>query len=112
MSRFDTKFMIVDGTTESLDEFSRDRQAFISQRVQVAAGSGSPVARGGPLSPEEQRALTELDVGTLDEMGSHPYMIPHFARAVEVDFAGIPFPDFDPAYQEAVTPHSYPNFAA
>ena len=59
----------------------------------------------------ERKALIDLDVGALYEMGSHPYILLHFARAVEVDFNGIPFPEFDRAYKVAVTPHGYPNFA-
>lgn len=113
MSRFDlNKFMMfVDGSTESLDEFCNDRAGFVDRWVQAAENSERPVPDGGPLSEEEQAALVGLDIGTLYAMGSHPYILLHFARAVQVDFHGVAFPDFDRAYKEAVTPHGYPNFS-
>lgn len=113
MSRFDiNKFMMfVDGTTEALNEFCNDREGFVAGWVGAAEESVRPVPYGGSLSSDEQAALAGLDVGKLYEMGAHPYILLHFARAVEVDFNGIAFPDFDRAYKEAVTPHGYPNFA-
>lgn len=113
MSRFDlNKFMMfVDGTTESLEDFCRDREGFVERWTQAADESERPVPNGGQLSDLEQAALIGLDVGALYEMGSHPYILLHFARAIEVDFNGVPFPEFDRAYKAAVTPHGYPNFA-
>ena len=125
MSRFDlNKFMMfVDGTTESLEDFCRDREGFVERWTQAADESERPVPNGGQLSDLEQAALIGLDVGALYEMGcairstdlyeigSHPYILLHFARAIEVDLNGVPFPEFDRAYKAAVTPHGYPNFA-
>lgn len=113
MSRFDlNKFMMfVDGTTESLEDFCRDRERFVARWMSAADESERPVPNGGPLSEIERLALIGLDVGALYQMGSHPYILLHFARAVEVDFNGVPFPVFDRAYKQAVTPHGYPNFA-
>lgn len=113
MSRFDiNKFMMfVDGHTESLERFCSDRQGFVAEWVEGAEQSLRPLPDGGPLSESERAALVAVDVGALYEMGSHPYILLHFARAVEVDVAGTPFPEFDAAYKSAVTPHGYPDFS-
>jgi len=113
MSRFDiNKFMMfVDGNTDNLNAFCEDRAGFVEQWVRAAAESERPVEHGGPLDAAEQAALIANDVGTLYEMGGHPYILLHFARAIDVDYHGIPFPEFDRAYKEQVTPHGYPDFS-
>lgn len=113
MSRFQiNKFMMyVDGETAHLEDFCSDRAGFVERWIAAAAASQSPVANGGQLDTAEQAALIGNDVGTLYEMGGHPYILLHFARAIDVDFHGIAFPEFDRAYKEAVTPHGYPDFS-
>lgn len=113
MSRYEmNKFMMfVDGNTEHLEEFCNDRERFVDRWLSAAAESERPVPDGGTLTAVERQALIELDVGALYEMGCHPYILLHYARAVEVDFHGVPFPEFDRAYKVAVSPHGYPDFA-
>lgn len=113
MSRFQiNKFMMyVDGDTDHLEAFCSDRSGFMQRWIAAAETSERPVAHGGRLELAEQAALIANDVGRLYEMGAHPYILLHFARAIDVDFHGVPFPEFDQTYKKAVTPHGYPDFS-
>jgi hypothetical protein len=113
MSRYElNKFMMyVDETTELVHEFCGDKEGFVERWVNTASASPRPLPHAGNLTKAEQQALINVDVSTLYQMGTHPYILLHFARAVAVEYEGIAFPEFDRAYKEQVAPHGYPDFS-
>jgi hypothetical protein len=68
------------------------------------------VPDGGVLDPDERRAFTERDYGELYRMGAHPYLLLHFARAVDVHVGNTPWPEFVERYRAQVAPHGFPDF--
>ncbi len=87
-----------------------------------AHGSTSGIGAGAaPASPlpmpagwRQRRSVpspSATTAGRLYELGAHPYLLLHFARALDVVLDGTPWPEFVARYKEAVTPHGFPDFS-
>jgi hypothetical protein len=83
---------------------------FLADWEARAAASHAPDRESGTLTDEERRAFVERDWGALYGMGSHPYLLLHAARAVDVGVLGVAFPEFDRLYKLAIAPYGYPDF--
>lgn len=114
MSRFDVnKFMTyVDDDDSRVEAFHADPETFVDDWESRGAAGRLPVADGGVLTIDERRALIERDYGALYAMGAHPYLLLHFARALDVIIDGMPWPEFVTRYRAAVAPHGFPDFRA
>lgn len=102
--------LFIDSDETHTRAFTDDPTAFLADWEARAAAAHAPGRDSGTLTDDERAAFAGRDWGTLYGMGSHPYLLLHAARAVEVGILGIPFPEFDRAYKEAIAPHGYPDF--
>lgn len=114
MSRYHINKLMtfVDDADARVKEFQADPASFIERWEARAAASRLPVANGGVFTPEERRALIDRDYGALYAMGAHPYLLLHFARALDVILEGTTWMEFIIRYRAAVTPHGFPSFRA
>ena len=112
MSRYEVnKFMaFVDDLAETVEEFHADPQGYVDAWNARGRESRIPVPDGGTLSTDEGRAIANRDYGALYAMGAHPYLLLHFAVALDVIVEGLPFPDFVQRYRAQVAPHGFPSF--
>lgn len=113
MSRFELdKFILyVDAQATRVEEFHSDPAGYVGRWRARAATFRLPVPNGGILDDDEAAALATRDYGRLYEMGVHPYLLLHFARALDVQIEGTPWPDFVERYRAAVSPFGFPDFA-
>jgi len=112
MSRYEVNKIMayVDGDPEPLEQFSADPAGFVDAWERRATETHVPSLDAGPLTDEERKAIIDLDYGALYAMGAHPYLLIHFARAVECDARGANFATWKEEYRAQVTPHGYPPF--
>jgi hypothetical protein len=112
MTRFEMNKFIsyVDDDAARVAEFHRDPARYVAAWVERGSSSRLPVPDGGSLTDAEQTAFIERDYGTLYSMGAHPYLLLHFARALDVVLDGVSWPDFVADYRAAVEPHGFPDF--
>ena len=104
------RWAFVDGDPEPLAEFSADPAGFVAGWERRAAGTHVPTPDSGRLTEEERAAIVGLDYGALYALGAHPYLLLHFARAVECDARGADFATWKEEYRAQVKPHGYPPF--
>jgi len=102
--------LFIDSDESHARAFATDPGAFLADWEARGAASHAPTRQAGTLTDEERRAFTDRDWGVLYGMGSHPYLLLHAARAVDVGILGVAFPEFDRLYKEAIAPHGYPDF--
>lgn len=112
MSRYQVNKIMahVDGDREPLEQFSADPAGFVEAWEQRSAQSHVPTLDSGVFTDEERSAIVSLDYGALYSMGAHPYLLIHFARAVDCDARGADFATWKEEYREQVRPHGYPAF--
>lgn len=112
MSRYIVnKFLYeVDGSDELLASFRADRVSFVDWWQGLAQDPEPPHPRGGVLSPEEARAIVNLDFGLLYAHGAHPFLLWQFARSVSVpDLMTIG--ELIASFREEVAPHGIVDFS-
>lgn len=111
MTRFEiNKFMAhVDGDPEPLHAFSEDPSGFVEAWC-ARATDAAPGPTAGHLDDAEKQAIVGLDYGEMYRMGAHPYLLLHFARAIECDARGADFLVWKEEYRAQVAPHGYPGF--
>ena len=109
MSRFEMNKVILwmDEDADRVADFHRDPSTWIDEWDRRGRSSRLPLPDAGRLADEEKRAFADRDYGRLYELGAHPYLLLHFARALDVVLDGTPWPEFVARYKEATKPVPY-----
>lgn len=113
MSRFEiNKFLTyTDSDGDRIAAFATNPRDLVSaweRRGQLA--TPRPVPDGGIFTGDERTALVEEDYGAIYAMGAHPYVLFHFAVAVDMVRGPTPWPDLVEWYRTMVRPHGSPDF--
>lgn len=113
MSRYEINKFIryTDNHADRISAFAADTETWVMQWASRAAdASPFPVPDGGLLTEAEQAAVIAEDYSTLYQMGTHPYLLFHFVRAVDMARGTTPWPEFVERYRSFVAPHGEPDF--
>ncbi len=102
----------VDDDGERVAAFHRDPAGYVAAWERRGHESRVPVADGGSFTDAERAAFVGRDYGTLYGLGAHPYLLLHFARALDVIVEGSDWLEFVERYRAAVVPHGFPYFGA
>ena len=107
--RVDKFWGYTDGDASRIREYAADPERYVTEWERRGRGP-QPVPDGGVLDPDERGAFVGRDYGQLYRMGAHPYLLLHFARAIEVHVGNTPWPEFLARYRAQVAPHGFPDF--
>ncbi|MDH3499468.1 MAG: hypothetical protein OEM97_05050 [Acidimicrobiia bacterium] len=107
MNRF---ISYVDDDGGRVVEFHTDPAGYVERWRARASAARVPPPDGGALTNAEAQAFVDRDYGSLYAMGVHPYLLLHFARALDVVLDGTSWSEFVARYRAQVEPHGFPDF--